>query len=215
MPWKCFLIEPAGKTHLHPRRFTFSTNKPCPSGQGFGHNAVTTEPFLTINERVPVRTADPDSNDCYWDSHHDLAPAQNDPRWPGQCVNRGCPYQFAPEDEWQVSPRHLYARVGDPSTTFKEDEIPPGAMFDALWLPWTGPDGKSWSVILPPGGMNNVWHIDGQAASGGHWARTGEAPNITASPSIKSPRYHGFLQNGVLTTDVEGKVFPDEPQTTT
>lgn len=43
----------------------------------------------------------------------------------------------------------------------------------------------------------------------GGWTVTGEAPNITVSPSIKigSFGYHGFLQNGVIYGDCEGRTF--------
>lgn len=40
------------------------------------------------------------------------------------------------------------------------------------------------------------------------WTRTGEPPNVTASPSINHVgQYHGWLQNGVLSDDCEGRVF--------
>jgi hypothetical protein len=211
MPWRCFLVEPAGVADLYLRRFTFGSNQKCPAS-GYGHNAKSEKPFLTVSEQPPQRTA-PEEEKMYWPSHEDRRPPQNDPRWPICCRNEGCFYRFAPEDEWQVSPDHYYRRVDEPTTMYTERDLPPGAMFDAFWLPWTGQDGKSMSVILPPGGMVNVWHIDGEARSGGHWTREGEPPNITASPSIKSSRYHGFLQNGTLTSDVEGQVFPDEPRT--
>lgn len=46
----------------------------------------------------------------------------------------------------------------------------------------------------------------GYAESG--WDVTGEAPSITMHPSINfSGRYHGWLQNGVLSDDVEGRKF--------
>jgi hypothetical protein len=55
---------------------------------------------------------------------------------------------------------------------------------------------------------------------GGHgWTITGEVPNITASPSLGIGRddqgswcYHGWLRNGVLSDDIEGRKY-DEPQT--
>jgi len=41
------------------------------------------------------------------------------------------------------------------------------------------------------------------------WTVTGDAPNITVSPSINfTGRFHGFLTNGVLSEDVEGRMFP-------
>lgn len=46
--------------------------------------------------------------------------------------------------------------------------------------------------------------------SGSGWAVTGTAPAITVAPSINIiGRYHGFLQNGVITDDCEGRTFPN------
>ena len=64
-------------------------------------------------------------------------------------------------------------------------------------------------VCLPDSSWFNVdsRYTDGQ---GDGWTVTGEAPNITASPSINAVgRYHGWLQNGVLSDDVEGRTFPE------
>ena len=68
-------------------------------------------------------------------------------------------------------------------------------------------------VKLPSGGSE--WNIDlGRRinASGGRqvpaWTRTGEAPNVTVTPSINNVgRYHGWLTNGVLTDNCEGRKF--------
>lgn len=55
-------------------------------------------------------------------------------------------------------------------------------------------------VMLPDRGS---WCVDEKARWNGvmqdhGWRVTGEAPLITASPSIRTTRYHGFLRNGVL-----------------
>lgn len=43
------------------------------------------------------------------------------------------------------------------------------------------------------------------------WTVTGEAPNITVMPSVNricSPRgYHGWIKDGVLTDDLEGRKY--------
>jgi hypothetical protein len=40
------------------------------------------------------------------------------------------------------------------------------------------------------------------------WVVSGEAPRITVSPSINLVgRYHGFLRDGVISDDVEGRKF--------
>ncbi len=59
-------------------------------------------------------------------------------------------------------------------------------------------------LVLTPGG---TWCVDCPATGGGHWTRTGEPPNVTATPSIHlSPgvgpphEWHGFLTAGALVT---------------
>lgn len=66
-------------------------------------------------------------------------------------------------------------------------------------------------VVTPAG----PWCVDAQSTDGsgqytGHgWTVTGEVPNITATPSINMPgRYHGWLTNGILSDDLEGRTYP-------
>ncbi len=61
-------------------------------------------------------------------------------------------------------------------------------------------------VCLPNG---NHWCVD-QRESGGTngWTVTGVPPCITARPSILSVDYHGWLTDGVLSDDLEGRTYP-------
>lgn len=61
--------------------------------------------------------------------------------------------------------------------------------------------------IILPGGAE--WCPDMVSSEIGQgWTVTGELPNITVSPSVHQiGRYHGFIQNGVVTDDLEGRVF--------
>lgn len=64
-------------------------------------------------------------------------------------------------------------------------------------------------VILPD---NTSFMVDscymGDLEKQEGWIVTGEAPNITVSPSINCiGHYHGWLQNGVLSDDVEGRKY--------
>lgn len=62
-------------------------------------------------------------------------------------------------------------------------------------------------VTLPATGD---WCVDAFASdkSTGGWTVTGELPTITVTPSINAVgRYHGWVQNGVLTDDCEGRTF--------
>jgi len=40
------------------------------------------------------------------------------------------------------------------------------------------------------------------------WNPTGQAPQVTLHPSVNNHgRYHGWIQNGVISDDVEGRTF--------
>jgi len=65
-------------------------------------------------------------------------------------------------------------------------------------------------VMLPKAGVfcvdSKCWDQNGMH---GGWTVTGTAPLITVSPSINVVGvYHGFIQNGVLTDDCEGRTYP-------
>lgn len=72
---------------------------------------------------------------------------------------------------------------------------------------WAGKRLPLW-VCLPNG---DHFCVDSQVsgAQDKHgWAVTGEPPAITVSPSINCVgRWHGWLQNGVLSDDVEGRTY--------
>lgn len=73
-----------------------------------------------------------------------------------------------------------------------------------------------WFVRLPNGGVVN---INAKFPDGSSWSVTGEAPNFTVSPSINCYEsrgkdgvlyrqgWHGWLQNGVLSDDCEGRTY--------
>ncbi len=83
-------------------------------------------------------------------------------------------------------------------------QLPIGAM----WL-----DGDELCVLLP---SRDEWNIDrGRKLNEAkatrqlpQWTRTGALPMVTARPSINSVgRYHGWLTDGVLSDDVDGRHF--------
>ncbi len=65
-------------------------------------------------------------------------------------------------------------------------------------------------VMLPD---RTCWCVDTLARNdGGYygdgWTVTGELPRISVSPSIHIPgRYHGFIQDGVITDDMENRKY--------
>jgi hypothetical protein len=90
----------------------------------------------------------------------------------------------------------------------KIDPAPPGAMWNAHWFRECrhesglyydrNPDGIVLCVRTPGGD----WIVDGPSfrdkKESGSWTRTGTIPNVTVTPSILQPNYHGWLRNGQL-----------------
>lgn len=109
-----------------------------------------------------------------------------------------------------------------------EKEDIPNAVFGDMWFaPWMdgfkkSPEYESMHrgkrpalVVFVPPGLG--FCVDNKADNmGGHgWTVTGEAPNITVSPSIGIRNakdrtkfdYHGWLKEGELSDDIEGKKY--------
>ena len=78
---------------------------------------------------------------------------------------------------------------------------------------------QTWSAVRAPiavvGPNGSIWEIDRKSSNGSGWVVTGEWPNLTCSPSIVLDGYpdhgikgyHGFLQNGAFTPDLEGRTY--------
>jgi hypothetical protein len=140
------------------------------------------------------------------DYHEDIIhvqdqPPHDDPRWPAKCEK--CDYVFKDDDYWQVFCDWIY-RNAETGEELSFRDLPIGAMYHADWYPddYRGPDGLALTVILPD---KTPWTIDGYANPEGQariphaWTRTGVPPKISASPSILTKGYHGWLKDGVLT----------------
>jgi hypothetical protein len=194
--WQCVLLEPTDRARRALRRFTFSEAGTCPLHGTWGHDASVPIEDGTL-QFTPEGYYKADSKDV----PHD------DSRWPNACA---CGYTFTADDHWQVSVFRLYEAPDGRAYTIhpgRDDRAPAGAMWRSDWLEpqMAGPDGISLTMMLPDG---YEWAIDGPATSGGHWTRTGTPPHITARPSILSPGYHGWLTDGVLSDDLEGRSYP-------
>lgn len=71
---------------------------------------------------------------------------------------------------------------------------------------WRGEDGVV--CFATPGGFCNL----------ARHAISGQGDSLTADPSIlvsdsEGPKYHGWLRDGVLSDDCDGRTFPDHPAT--
>lgn len=110
--------------------------------------------------------------------------------------------------------------------------IPVGAMWPAPWLldpaddwiaTYLSPKYRAdWMAVRPPFVVKlpdgSEFCVDSRATDsegnlkGDGWTVTGTPPLITVSPSINIVgRYHGLIQNGVITDDCEGRTFPSAP----
>ncbi len=187
MPITCFLITPTGEASLTLRRYAI---RPCPV-HGCTHKGVTYIGTAPVEQTTRGTLAE-------------LRMPCSDPRWPVRC---DCGYVFADDDPRQTNQSPLYRAPDGREYTLRLGDAPPGAMWDAPWFAddWHGPDGRCLTVVLPSG---EHWVIDGPSSGNGPgWTRTGEPPHITVQPSIAARRYHGWLQNGVLTDDMEGRTY--------
>lgn len=198
---QCFWAEPTGTCRYGLRRFAWSAasdkpgNEPteaCPEGQ---HDAQAELPEEHAVERSAEGYIGPLAGDLV---------AHDDPRWPTACERCGRP--FPDSDEWQVNVLEDWRRADTGEVVSRNGirALPAGAMFDAWWWPhrYRHPDGVSLCVQLPDG---LPWMVDGPAsgaAPDSHWERTGDPravpPTVSATPSILTPAYHGFLTGGVL-----------------
>lgn len=189
MGWQCFVIEPTDRGRRYLRRHA-------------GWDGEHLHQAMTRIEDGPLVFAESGGYHVGGDDW-----SHDDPRWPAQC---DCGYQFKEDDSWQLFHETIYVDAGGQEYTLRDAPI--GAMWRCPWFEdgpaWAGPDGQCWAVMLPPGrDVGNEWLIDGPSSGGGFWQRTGTAPNITARPSILTPRYHGWLDGGVLSDDLEGRCY--------
>lgn len=67
-----------------------------------------------------------------------------------------------------------------------------------------------WYVLLPDGSYHN---IHAKTNDGTGWDVSGEAPNFTVTPSINRHAsynhkgWHGYITNGILSDDYEGRTY--------
>lgn len=189
MAWPCFLIEPTLRYQRYTRRYSkdCATTPACPYGSY--HNASEIIDVVTVESHEDVIT--------YTDG---TIPEEirKTAKFPSQCL---CGYYFVAEDHWQYG-FHLILRDERTGNEYTKLHAPVGAMWHAPWmLPFPeynhAGDPKGPIVVRLPGGHD--WIVDGPARNGGYWSRQGTPPNLTVTPSIQAPGYHGFLRDGVLT----------------
>lgn len=80
----------------------------------------------------------------------------------------------------------------------------------AMWPYAQNGESPGYLLRLPNG---RLWNVTGKSTNGSKWTVTGDAPNLTARPSIHCPTdeigvgYHGWLTDGELSDDLEGRNY--------
>lgn len=208
MSVKAHLLEPTEQVGVRLRRYHSGEGWSCEEGW---HQATSE----TI-ETIPVRFKEHEGRkllDHVTQSSDKRQEDFEESAWPTHC-EKGCGYEFTEEDVWQVQRQLIYER--DTGETLYLNEVKPGDMWDAWWMPSSkhSPDGRFLIVVTPDGFQ---WAIDGQASNCTEpegrthkcWVRHGDPPNITVDKngatcqagggSIGTPGYHGFLRDGAFT----------------
>lgn len=82
---------------------------------------------------------------------------------------------------------------------------PNGLLSPHYWSKWAG--SRPPICIVCPNG--ELWEIDRRSRNGQGWVVSGNLdgprPTITCSPSIVVDGYHGWLNDGVFSEDIEGR----------
>jgi len=117
--------------------------------------------------------------------------------WPTIC---GCGYLFVESDEKTLRTERIFAAPGVGLTTIAN--APVGAMW------WDEPSVEKerphlWVKL--PGGLD--FDLDGRSSGGGGWKRRGNPPDVTVTPSIAVPGYHGWVTGGYVSADLEGRSY--------
>jgi len=196
--WKLFMAAPSELCQRSFRRFGAGATR-CPETGYHDAEIVVDAQFVASPEEECG--ANPDADE------------RTDPRWPKYCA---CGYTFHPEDHWQVNVDRLYRGAPD-GLLYQRSELPPGAVWQAHWMedikdnPYAGPDGKVWAVMLP---AMIEWLVYGPSSDGTKWKVEGTLPGITVYPSISQVgHYHGWIKDGVITPDCEGRAFTRHRET--
>jgi hypothetical protein len=112
-----------------------------------------------------------------------------------------CPWYYDPNDEDQERrARRDNALKGIADGTFGLRQTYLSAHY---WKDWS--DKRPPLCVICPD--RSVWCIDARSSNGSGWTVTGTPPKITCIPSILVKGYHGFLQEGVFTPDIDGRKY--------
>lgn len=103
--------------------------------------------------------------------------------------------------------RHLLFTLAD-GREVKFEDLKPGACWHSSLQPQYSGSVPGPCIVLPG---KVIWRMAEPPTDGGlPWKLTGDLPFITAEPSINyTGRYHGWVTNGVVSDDCEGRLFDE------
>jgi hypothetical protein len=219
-PIKIFWIEPTDRERQWLRRFQFDSKKAC-AGSTSGCDAM-----FEIGEADVLYTSDGYIDGT---SAARKMPPRDDPRWPKHCAACGQPFDDKDEYQLHGKQIYVRPDTGarftlkdaPPGAVWdawwmhqrKRGEAAPAPGVGHM----LGDDGRSLTVRLPDG---HDWMIDARASNctlqndDTHhcWVRHGKPEDGTlhvdknghtcaaGAGSIQTPKWHGFLHHGMLTT---------------
>lgn len=95
----------------------------------------------------------------------------------------------------------------EPGFCWRASPLTPESIRSPEWIA-SGRDYFIWIVIPGLDGKNHLFTPDRMSSNGvSGWEVTGELPNITLRPSIGAVEYHGWVTDGVLSDDIEGRTY--------
>ncbi len=199
MDIKTFWCEDTGKDQRYLRRY--SSGSKCVGEMSY-HDATIPLDIVTSNRSLSDFVSEEDKQKY---------------NWPVKCES--CDYIFDPKDNWQFFKDSIYYRT-DTNEELLLRKLPPGACYNAFWLSefQHGDDGICLVVCVPPDSW--TWMVDGDASNctlpndkiHKCWVRHGDPKqcNVTVDKngltclagagSILTPKWHGYLRNGMLVT---------------
>lgn len=90
-----------------------------------------------------------------------------------------------------------------PGTCWRAQPLTPESIQAPEWQA-SGRDYFIW-IVIPGGSLFSPDRMSSNRVSG--WTVTGDLPAISVSPSIGAVDYHGFVRDGELTDDLEGRTY--------
>lgn len=95
-------------------------------------------------------------------------------------------------EPWYFDPLNQCPRLTEHMIEGRPLDINDSFLSPHYWLDWSNYRPPI-AVVCPNG---RIWEVDRRSSNGDGWKVLGQLPDISCSPSISFPDYHGWLRNG-------------------